>query len=610
MMRRVLADCAVVAMLFLFAIGVATAQTREPADTMVLNVPNNQWFEGPSTSVAISSDAKWALITQFGQTTALISLDNGANNPDLLLDGLTSLDRAVFCGPNAFARQGQRGSERGWFLPGGDSPQLSSLPQDAVIHCSSDGSQIVYYSASNPDRHLFVGPAHGPFKDFGVTGRITAAEFSPDGSMLYLLLFQANGESSLVRISVHELHSKTIAHDLDASPGGNTIAISADGRSAYIALASSGAPNNIARHRPDADRWLAIYKIDLSTGAREPVIQTVGVDNHNPAISGDNLYWARNVARYSVAAVAAAGGDSKDVIVGGQVPMWSPDGKKISFSFGAWRLADWALNLDSAYVFVDADANRTSAQFTIISGYHEDFPAAWSPDGKWIAFHSHRSKVPVPEYSSAESTDDVYLRLADDIHAPEIRLTDFGWETGPAYWSPDGRKLLFSSWVRGGTPEIDKLWVLSIQPVTGELQATTELPLPAEIRSATWAAWSPDGKEIAIEDNRGGEGRTLWVVHSDGTHAEKLADYQGTTYGGVDWMPDGKSIIYSGLAGDKLQLFSIPRAGGDPRQLTHDSGNLMHPRVSPDGPLDRVHPHSPIKTNLAPPPVVILPLKL
>jgi Tol biopolymer transport system component len=583
MMRRLVAVSGAAAILVLLAMQFAAAQTRDTPDKMVLNLPNNQWFEGPSTTVAISDDAKYALFTQYGHTTALVSLDNGANNPDLLLDGLTYLERAVFCGPGTFVRLGQRGSERGWFLPGGDSPQLSSLPQDSIMGCSSDGSEIVYYVPSNPDRQIFVGPIHGPFKTFGVTGRITATAFSPDGNTLYLLLFEPSGGSSLIRISVHELRSKTIAHDLDASPGGNTIAISADGRSAFISLASSGAPNNAARHKPDADRWLAIYKIDLTTGAREPVVETAAVDNHNPAIADGNLYWARNVIRDSIAVVAATGGDSKDIIVGGEVPMWSPDGKKISFTYGGWRLADWALDLDAGYVLVDADANRTSARFTIVSGYHEDFPAAWSPDGKWIAFHSHRSKVPVPDYLSAESTDDVYLRLADDPHAPEIRLTDFGWETGPAYWSPDGRKLLFTSWVRGGTPEIDKLWVLGIQPITGAVQDVTQLPLSAEIRSASWSAWSPDGKEIAIEDNRGGEGRALWVVRADGTHAEKLLDYKGTSYGGVDWMPDGKNIVYSGLAGDKLQLFSIPRTGGEPRLLTHDAGNLMQPRVSPDG---------------------------
>jgi hypothetical protein len=582
MRRQIVMGGAAVVISVLLALPFVGAQQRDSSETMVLSVPNNQWFEGPGIQVDISNDAKWALLTH-GPTMSLFSLETREQNSGFLLGGLTSVDRAVFCGPNALARLGQRASESGIFLPGRETPQLSTLPANSVVGCSADGSEIVYYVPQNQDRQIFVGPVHGPFKTFGIAGRITATAFSPDGSILYVLLFQPTGESSLVRIAVHEGRSKTIAHDLDASPNRNTIAISDDGRSAYIALASPGAPNNAARHRPDSDRWLAIYKIDLASGARVPVVATPGFDNHNPAIAGGNLYWARNVIRDSVAAVPITGGDSKDVIVGAEVPIWSPDGKKISFTYGGWRLADWALDLDAGYVLVDADANRISARFTIVSGYHEDFPAAWSPDGKWIAFHSHRSKTPVPDYLSAESTDDVYLRLADDPHAPEVRLTDFGWETGPAYWSPDGRKLLFSSWVRGGTPGIDKLWVLGIQPVTGAVQDVTQLPLSAEIRSASWEAWSPDGKEIALEDNRGGDDRSLWVVRADGSHAEKLLDYQGTTYGGVDWTPDGKTILYGALAGDKLQLFAVPRAGGAPTQLTHDAGNLMHPRVSPDG---------------------------
>jgi Tol biopolymer transport system component len=111
------------------------------------------------------------------------------------------------------------------------------------------------------------------------------------------------------------------------------------------------------------------------------------------------------------------------------------------------------------------------------------------------------------------------------------------------------------------------------------------LPLTPEIRSTSWGAWSPDGKEIAIEDNRGGGKRSLWIVRADGSHPEKLLDYEGTTLDGLDWTRDGKAIIYSALASDRLQLFSVLRAGGAPRQLTHDSGNLMHPRVSPGGRL-------------------------
>jgi hypothetical protein len=87
-----------------------------------------------------------------------------------------------------------------------------------VVTCSADGSEIVYYAPQNPDHQMFVGPPRGPFKTFGVTGRITGTAFSPDNSMLYVMLFQPSGETSLVRISVHELRTITSADDLDAAP--------------------------------------------------------------------------------------------------------------------------------------------------------------------------------------------------------------------------------------------------------------------------------------------------------------------------------------------------------------------------------------------------------
>src|SRR5206468_2766030 len=125
------------------------------------------------------------------------------------------------------------------------------------------------------------------------------------------------------------------------------------------------------------------------------------------------------------------------------VPIWSFDGRRISYSVGGWRLADWALNLDAAVLGVDREGNVTAGPDIIVSGFHEDFPAAFSPNGKWIAFHSHRSQSPVNTYSAPGSVDDIFLRRADDAHAPEMRLTNFGWETGPAFWSHDGRRLIF-----------------------------------------------------------------------------------------------------------------------------------------------------------------------
>ncbi len=570
----------------LAALPLLLAQTAPTSDTLVLELPSNQWFEGPLESVTVSPDGNWALIHHHGapdhSIVQLYSLKTGREDPATLIADLNHVDNAEFFGAGGIARLGDRGTESGWFLPGADSEQLSTLPADAIPAFAADSSELAYYRADAPSQAVFV-KAQGQFRDYEVSGRVTGMAFSSDRDFFYDLLLQPSGESMLERINVNTGAGKVVAAHLDAAPMPGRIVLSPDGRKLYLALATDDPPNNESRHQPEADRWLKIYELDLATGARHSVVESAGQDNNAPAIVGRNLYWTRTVYSDSVVLIPASGGKAKEIVSGGMIPMWSPDSHRIGYTFGGARLADWGLDLDDAVVAIDDQGNRASQPTVIVSGYHEDFPPAWSPDGKWIAFHSHRSSKPVPVYDDPASTDDIYLRHADDIHAPEIRLTDFGWETGPAYWSPDGQKLLFTSWDRNGQPGIDKLYTLTMDLELGRALRAQLVPLPAEIRSVSWAAWSPDGEKIALEDDRGGEDRVLWTVHSDGSHAEKLLDYKGTTYDGVDWSPDGKTIVYSALADGRLQLFVIPYFGGATRQLTQDSGNLMHPRVSPDG---------------------------
>jgi len=255
----------------------------------------------------------------------------------------------------------------------------------------------------------------------------------------------------------------------------------------------------------------------------------------------------------------------------------------MAFTYGGWRLADWALNLDAGVVRVDSQARRKSKMKPMVIGYHEDFTPAWSPDGKWIAYHSHRSPRAVSAYASAGSTDDLYLRRVSGGSSEEIRLTDFGWEVGVGDWSPDGRKLVFDSWERGESSRGSKPWIVTVDPATGKPLRVEPLPLPEPIKNGTWEAWAPTGDEIAFEERIGRNGHILWVVSADGKRAEKLTEYTSNTFGGLDWTSDGKSIVYGALAGERMQIYSVPRPGGPPRQLSHDPANLMHPQVSPDG---------------------------
>jgi Tol biopolymer transport system component len=89
--------------------------------------------------------------------------------------------------------------------------------------------------------------------------------------------------------------------------------------------------------------------------------------------------------------------------------------------------------------------------------------------------------------------------------------------------------------------------------------------------------------EIAIEEKLDEARHALWVVRADGSQPRKVVEYAMPTYGGVDWTPNGGSLVYSAVAGDRMQLFLVSASGGTPRQLTMDPANLLHPQASPDG---------------------------
>jgi Tol biopolymer transport system component len=207
----------------------------------------------------------------------------------------------------------------------------------------------------------------------------------------------------------------------------------------------------------------------------------------------------------------------------------------------------------------------------------------WSPNGRWFAYHSHRSDRPVASYADTGSTDDIYLRAAGASATEEVRLTDFGLEAGSPDWSPDGTRLVFTSFDRSLGTRHSFPFVIALDTAAGRATSSVRLPLPPTLTGAEMAAWSPAGEEIAIEEAMPGGRHALWVIRSDGTGARKLVDYPMRTYGGVDWTPDGKTLIYSALSGNRMQIFAIPAAGGIPRRLTSGTAHLLHPQVSPDG---------------------------
>jgi Tol biopolymer transport system component len=121
---------------------------------------------------------------------------------------------------------------------------------------------------------------------------------------------------------------------------------------------------------------------------------------------------------------------------------------------------------------------------------------------------------------------DVYTANADGTEV--VRLTTTG-RNGQPRWSPDGTRIVFTSW-RSGAAEI---WVMNADGSGQRLVAGMERP-------AYMADWSPDGTRIAFSTERGDGNFDIYVVNADGGNLQRLTT--SNSYWGPRWSPDGGQL--------------------------------------------------------------------
>ena len=545
------------------------------------------WFEEYYSTLQVTPDGRHALYTTpFDGRTRLIPVGGGPDEGVPDIPGIGEVRTAALGPGGKLAVLASRGGRLGWYQDSSGAPVALRLPPDARRpEWSADGRKAAFSRRGVADS-VFI-TADGRILAYATPATMLGLAWLPGDSALVLLTLDSTGVSSLSRLDIGTGATRTVARDLDPPTLDSPVAVAPDGRHAYVALASPGAPDPESRNRPVAPRQLGIYEVSLADGSRRAIVPPIrGTDAFAPYVAAGHLYWVQAATDASIVVLPISGGTAKPVAHDAMVPTWRPDGRRIGFAMGEWRWADWAFDWDGGAVDVTPDGSAAGPARAVIVGYHEDFPPVWSPDGKWIAYHSHRTKTPVATYTG-DFPDDIWLRHAD---APprdpaEERLTDFGQEANSPDWSPDGTRLVFTSYDKNGTPGVSFPFIITIDPATGRPLRHQRLTLPKEITNTAWVAWSPVGDTIAVEADLGHGRHALWIVPLAGAGARKIVEFPLPTSGGVSWTPDGKTLIYSALVGGRLQLFAVSVATGAPRQLTHDSANVFTPRVSPDGRL-------------------------
>lgn len=309
----------------------------------------------------------------------------------------------------------------------------------------------------------------------------------------------------------------------------------------------------------------------------------------------------------SIYLVDAPRGVPTPLFVGGsggflRTATWSPDGKSVAMTKG------------DTLIVVDV---QTRTYDVLGVSVHPHSPA-WSPDGKRIAvvLDGRDQLSPFSAGSTSKTGISIY---SIDGSEPQILLDDEHQNLSPI-WTPDGKKLLFTSDRGGGhdiwsinvsgPPELNRIttgfdfFVIGLSEdgrrlVANEnyvsaqnlhkvshLSAETSvwsdaLPVTTGEQIVESVAVSPDERWIAYGSNISGDVNIFMMPLPEGSAVQVTSDPAFDFVSG--WSPDSKSILFYSLRNGTRDVFSADINDLSIQSIYQRDDDLWFPSMSSDG---------------------------
>jgi Tol biopolymer transport system component len=288
------------------------------------------------------------------------------------------------------------------------------------------------------------------------------------------------------------------------------------GANGWIAYESSATGAEIDRdiwaaRQTIGDAWTTVRLTSDITPRRDrfPAVSPNGTEiafsRREPTEADDTELWTMNAIDADGDGFGDALARRTDNAVSDVHAAWSPNGKKLAYSSSPPETP--ALQFSDIYVIKRCDPSKPPLRLLrdpdTVSNQHPVF----SPDGEWIAWAG--------VYGGTAPDIDLLITKADGS-GPVIKLTNTPGPVGETHpdFSPDGTRLAFSSnrdKTGDGQPHDQDIYVTTVfeRDIDGNLVLTPD-SVPTSITDTMtdavtgaytnerWPAWSPDGNSIAV----------------------------------------------------------------------------------------------------------------
>jgi Tol biopolymer transport system component len=358
-----------------------------------------------------------------------------------------------------------------------------------------------------------------------------------------------------------------------------------------------------------ADNYNIYVKLVGETHALQLTTDPASDDSPVWVPGGKRIAFRRSDPHAGIYTVSALGGAEQKLseFTSRDQMSWSPDGKWLAVSS---TLEAASPPVPGAIFLLPVDGGEPR-RISNPKAPAFDLNPSFSPEGEQLAY----------AHCLGSGSCDIYVQDLDSTNVPRgsaRRVTNQGIHNSGLAWGRNGKSLIYGgSSLAGGRPYLwhvgldgyrppDRLDIAgavasfpSFSAISNRLvfqrdQRDEDIwqyrvggdtkPLIVSSLADKGPQFSPDGRKIAFESNRGGTAEEIWVAQAEGSRSVQMTHDLGRDQGSPQWSPNGGWIAFDSQGQDgHWDIYVMQESGGRPRRLTPGTWDAKVPSWSHDG---------------------------